>query len=64
MMHCYRLVQMAREIAEGKGVIVRLLSWYLLEEVELNLTLIDLLKVRYRWYAICKKSNLPDFVQI
>jgi hypothetical protein len=23
MMHCYRLVQMAREIAEGKGVIVR-----------------------------------------
>jgi hypothetical protein len=42
-----------------------LLSWYLLEEVW-RLTNIDRLCWKWdsNWYAIYKKSNLPDFVDI
>jgi hypothetical protein len=69
MMHCYRLVQMAREIAEGKGVIVRrenaaeLIS---IRRGELDLqTLIDFVESEIvQIDMLFKKSNLPDFVDI
>jgi uncharacterized protein len=67
MMHCVRLSIMAREIAEGKGVIVRredrdyLLS---IRKGELNLvTLIDLIKSEIvDIKKLFKESNLPDSV--
>ena len=69
MMHCYRLVQMAREIAEGKGVIVRrdnaseLIS---IRKGELDLqTLINFIEGEIiEIDMLFKKSNLPNFVDI
>jgi hypothetical protein len=67
MMHCIRLIQMSREIAEGKGIIVRrpnakeLIS---IRKGEVDLqTLID--KVEKEIVEIDKlfeESNLPDMV--
>ena len=69
MMHCKRLIQMAREIAEGKGIIVRrenakeLISirkgevdlQTLIDNVESEIVEID---------KLFKESNLPDSVDI
>ena len=67
MMHCMRLIQMSREIAEGKGIIVRRPNYKELisirkGEVDLQ-TLID--KVEKEIVEIDKlfeESNLPDMV--
>ena len=67
-MHCMRLTQMSREIAEGKGVIVRRPNaefligirkgkvnlQTLIENVEANIKEID---------KIFEESNLPDAVE-
>ena len=69
MMHCMRLIQMSREIAEGKGIVVRrpnakeLIS---IRKGEVDLqTLID--KVEKEIVEIDKlfeESNLPDIIDI
>lgn len=67
MMHCYRLVDMARDIAEGKGVLVkRPNADYLLSirkgEVDLQ-TLIDHVESEIiEIDNLFKESNLPDKV--
>ena len=67
MMHCYRLVDMARDIAEGRGVLVRRSnSEYLLSirrgEVDLQ-TLIDHVESEIAEITnLFKESNLPDRV--
>lgn len=67
MMHCFRLVQMSREIAEGKGIIVRrenaaeLIS---IRKGEVDLeTLISKVESEIKDIdEIYENSNLPDFV--
>lgn len=67
MMHCFRLVQMSREIAEGKGIIVRrenaaeLIS---IRKGEVDLeTLISKVEFEIKDIdEIYENSNLPDFV--
>ena len=67
MMHCMRLVSMAREIAEGRGIIVRRPdAEYLISvrrgEVDLQ-TLIDSVESEIgEIYRIFLKSDLPDGV--
>lgn len=67
MMHCFRLIQMSREIAEGKGIIVRrenaaeLIS---IRKGEVDLeTLISKVESEIKDIdEIYENSNLPDFV--
>lgn len=69
MMHCYRLVEMARDIAEGKGVLVkRNNAEYLLSirkgEVDLS-TLINYVELEIsKIDKIFKESDLPDKVDM
>ena len=69
MMHCKRLMGMAREIAEGKGIVVRRKdAEYLISirrgEVDLQ-TLIDEVEVEIKEIdRLFKESNLPDSVDV
>jgi hypothetical protein len=69
MMHCKRLMGMAREIAEGKGIVVRRQdAEYLISirrgEVDLQ-TLIDEVEVEIKEIdRLFKESNLPDSVDV
>lgn len=67
MMHCVRLIEMAKEIAEGKGIVVRRENHKELisirkGEVDLQ-TLIDKVELEINdVYRLFKKSNLPDSI--
>lgn len=67
MMHCFRLVQMSREIAEGKGIIVRrenVAELISIRKGEVDLeTLISKVESEIKDIdEIYENSNLPDFV--
>lgn len=67
MMHCHRLIDMAREIGEGKGILVKRSNYKYLISIrkgEINLeTLINFVENQIKLINdIFKKSNLPDEV--